>query len=118
LRRQALSKGGFQQRWISSSQLTVERRTDDSVFANRPAKEDLVFGTTLSEHMLMVEWDKDHQWGAPRIVPYQDLKISPAASSLHYGRFFISEVIRVCVEGYQQLLYLFYTRKLTLPISH
>jgi hypothetical protein len=99
LRRQAC-----QRRWISASQLTVERSADDCVFASRPVKEDLVFGTTLSEHMLMVEWDKEHQWGAPRIVPYQDLKISPAASSLHYGRWFPvffggADSYRVRVEG-------------------
>ena len=52
---------------------------------NRPAKEDLAFGTTISDHMLMVEWEKEGGWKTPRIVPYQDLKISPAASSLHYG---------------------------------
>lgn len=73
-------------RWISSSKLTIERCVQDaSRLANRPAKEDLVFGTTLSDHMLMIEWDKDQQWSDPRIVPYQDLHISPAASCLHYG---------------------------------
>eukprot|EP00560_Eucampia_antarctica_P006374 CAMPEP_0197826466 /NCGR_PEP_ID=MMETSP1437-20131217/3425_1 /TAXON_ID=49252 ORGANISM="Eucampia antarctica, Strain CCMP1452" /NCGR_SAMPLE_ID=MMETSP1437 /ASSEMBLY_ACC=CAM_ASM_001096 /LENGTH=333 /DNA_ID=CAMNT_0043426925 /DNA_START=225 /DNA_END=1223 /DNA_ORIENTATION=- len=39
----------------------------------------------MSDHMLMVEWKKGSNWDAPRIVPYQDLKISPAASALHYG---------------------------------
>ena len=73
-------------RCISSSKLTIERTTDTTNYDNRPAKEDLVFGTTLSDHMLMVEWNKQHQWESPRIVPYQDLKISPAASCLHYGK--------------------------------
>lgn len=72
-------------RAISSSQLTVERTTDTSRFQNRPAKEKLMFGTTMADHMLMVEWTTKDGWGVPRIVPYQNLSISPAASCLHYG---------------------------------
>jgi hypothetical protein len=73
-------------RWISSSQLTTERQTDTTAFDSRPAKEKLVFGQTPSDHMLMIEFEKDsQQWGIPRIVPYQDLVLSPAASCLHYG---------------------------------
>lgn len=76
-----------QQRWISASQLTVDKRVNDKRFDSCPAKEDLVFGTTLSDHMLMVEWDTKTEWGPPKIVPYQDLSISPAASCLHYGKW-------------------------------
>lgn len=56
-----------------------------SRFEERPAKEDLVFGRTFGDHMLAVEWDRERQWGDPRIIPLQDLSISPAASCLHYG---------------------------------
>jgi len=35
--------------------------------------------------MLAIEWDSEHGWMAPNIRPYQDLKINPAASCLHYG---------------------------------
>ena len=37
--------------------------------------------------MLTVEWETKNGWGAPRIIPYQDLKIDPAATSLHYGEW-------------------------------
>lgn len=74
-------------RTISSSQLTIERTTDSSRFDNRPSKEDLQFGLTMSDHMLTVEWTKDSGWGSPKIIPYQDLRIAPAASCLHYGTF-------------------------------
>lgn len=74
-----------QRRWISAAQLTVEKRADDGEFNKCPAKEDLVFGTTLSDHMLVAGWDTQNQWGAPKIVPYENLSISPAASCLHYG---------------------------------
>jgi branched-chain amino acid aminotransferase len=72
-------------RFISASNLTITCKDDASDFENRPAKEDLVFGTTLTDHMLMIDWNVDSKWGDPRIVPYQDLKLSPAASCLHYG---------------------------------
>ncbi|CAB9528400.1 Branched-chain amino acid aminotransferase [Seminavis robusta] len=72
-------------RSITASKLTVELKTDDTAFKNQPKKEDLAFGQTISDHMLMVPWSVENQWGDPKIVPYEDLKISPAASCLHYG---------------------------------
>src|SRR6056300_557579 len=72
-------------RWISSSQLTVELTKDASRFESRPPKEELLFGTTMSDHMLMIEWETTNGWSAPKIVPYQNLVLSPAATSLHYG---------------------------------
>ena len=50
-------------RWISAAQLTVEKVVGTERFDRRPAKEDLVFGTTLSDHMLQVTWDDEHGWG-------------------------------------------------------
>ena len=73
-------------RTISATGLTIEKVTDDARFNSRPAKEDLEFGTTLSDHMLTVDWDIKNNWSPPRIVPYQNLSISPAASCLHYGK--------------------------------
>ena len=72
-------------RLISSCDLKVELKNDGSDFEQRPAKENLVFGRTFTDHMLTVEWETKNGWGAPRIIPYQDLKIDPAATSLHYG---------------------------------
>jgi len=79
----------FLRRWINSARLTVEedRELSNAMLAEMPPKEKLTFGTTLSGHMLRVEWDRDREWGDPRIVPLQDLKLSPAASSLHYGAY-------------------------------
>ncbi|RHY81255.1 hypothetical protein DYB31_005056 [Aphanomyces astaci] len=65
-------------------------------------KEKLTFGSTFSDHLLEVDWDKTSGWGAPlirythrhplllhlRVVscsPYGPLAIDPAASSLHYA---------------------------------
>jgi hypothetical protein len=41
----------------------------------------------MSDHMLTVEWTKEGGWAAPKIIPYQNLSISPAASCLHYGEY-------------------------------
>ena len=73
-------------RWICSSKLVIEKTQDTSRFDRKPDNKDLVFGTTLSDHMLMVEWING-DWQDPRIVPYQDLQLSPASSALHYGTY-------------------------------
>ena len=73
-------------RSISAAALTKEMLCPQptSAYRNRPPKEELVFGTTLTDHMLIVEWEHG-EWKNPRIQPYRDLPISPAASCLHYG---------------------------------
>ncbi len=45
----------------------------------------LKFGQILSDHMLVADY-KDGKWGAPQILPYQDFKIDPATSAIHYGQ--------------------------------
>lgn len=45
----------------------------------------LEFGQHLSDHMLVVDYDKG-QWNNPRIMPYSDIRMSPAMLSLHYGQ--------------------------------
>eukprot|EP00565_Helicotheca_tamesis_P004032 CAMPEP_0185732720 /NCGR_PEP_ID=MMETSP1171-20130828/17299_1 /TAXON_ID=374046 /ORGANISM="Helicotheca tamensis, Strain CCMP826" /LENGTH=420 /DNA_ID=CAMNT_0028402287 /DNA_START=174 /DNA_END=1436 /DNA_ORIENTATION=+ len=74
-------------RCISYSALTIEKTTDETRFQNKPPKEELQFGITLSDHMLTVEWHRENggNWEDPKIVPTQDLRLSPAASALHYG---------------------------------
>jgi len=51
-----------------------------------PSKEELKFGKTFAPHMLMMHYSEaDGGWQPPEIVPFQDLKINPAAAALHYG---------------------------------
>ncbi|MFN3404703.1 MAG: branched-chain amino acid aminotransferase [Cytophagaceae bacterium] len=45
----------------------------------------LEFGATYSDHMFVADY-KDKQWVRPRIVPFQNLSMSPATSVLHYGQ--------------------------------
>lgn len=49
----------------------------------------LNFGEHFTDHMFMVEYDanvKGGSWHSPKIVPYQSLKLDPAALVLHYGQ--------------------------------
>ncbi len=44
-----------------------------------------VFGRTFTDHTLEIDWDSQHGWHAPKISPFGNLSLHPAASSLHYG---------------------------------
>ena len=76
-------------RLISSAQLTINPLLPEetkSLADGMPSKEDLKFGKTFAPHMLTMHYSEAKGgWQAPEIVPFQDLKISPAAAALHYG---------------------------------
>eukprot|EP00937_MAST-01D_sp_MAST-1D-sp2_P001605 g1605.t1 len=67
---------------LDASQLTIERTTSPK--AKQP-KEELAFGASFTDHLLEVDWDADAGWHAPRIIPYGDFAVDPAASVFHYG---------------------------------
>ena len=46
----------------------------------------LGFGRIFTEHMFIMDYTKGKGWHDPRIVPYQDLVLSPAAMVFHYGQ--------------------------------
>ncbi|TRZ06240.1 hypothetical protein HGM15179_020867, partial [Zosterops borbonicus] len=50
-----------------------------------PAPQDLVFGKVFTDHMLRVEWSRARGWGRPQICPFQELRLHPASSALHYA---------------------------------
>jgi len=47
--------------------------------------EKLAFGNSFTDHILTIDWTKQNGWEDPIIQPYQNLELSPAISSLHYG---------------------------------
>jgi branched-chain amino acid aminotransferase len=69
-------------RCINSAALTIERTANARL---KTPKEQLQFGKTMSDHMLVIPWDRKNSWSVPKIIPYQNLSISPAACALHYG---------------------------------
>lgn len=48
-------------------------------------KEKLTFGTTFTDHMLEVDWEKGHGWGNPLIRPFGPISMDPASACLHYA---------------------------------
>lgn len=46
----------------------------------------LGFGKIFTDHMFVMDYQTDKGWYDARIVPYDDITISPAAVVLHYGQ--------------------------------
>lgn len=87
--------------WGSRAVLTAllgPRRSYSSVFRaadlrvelssnpkTKPEGGALSFGQIFTDHMLTVEWSRGGGWGPPHIRPFQDLRLHPASSALHYA---------------------------------
>lgn len=71
---------------FSHKSLSVEQVHD--MPQTMKTQDKLVFGKQFTPHMLQIQYN-NQQWGEPKIVPYQNLSISPAASSLHYGTLIV-----------------------------
>ena len=46
----------------------------------------LGFGKIFTDHMFIMNYTKGQGWHDPRIVPFQDITLSPAAMVYHYGQ--------------------------------
>ena len=46
----------------------------------------LGFGKVFTDHMFVMNYTRGKGWHDPRIVPYQDVTLSPAAMVFHYGQ--------------------------------
>lgn len=46
----------------------------------------LGFGNIFTDHMFIMNYDEGQGWHDPRIVPFSDISLSPAAMCLHYGQ--------------------------------
>ena len=68
---------------ILASSIAVERTKDSRI--KEVDFKNLEFGNHLSDHMFVVDYEKG-QWTSPRVVPYADIRVSPAILSLHYGQ--------------------------------
>lgn len=44
------------------------------------------FGKTFTDHMLMIDYSKDRGWHDARVVPYGPIAFDPATGVLHYGQ--------------------------------
>ncbi|MBW8349169.1 branched-chain amino acid aminotransferase [Bacillus sp. IITD106] len=53
---------------------------------DKPAFNQLSFGTVFTDHMFVMDYTKGKGWHDPRIVPYQPISLDPAAIIFHYGQ--------------------------------
>jgi len=70
---------------LDSSRLEVTTADPDRLKA-KPKAKDLVFGKSFTDHLLRATWTSDGGWGPPRITPFENFSIHPAAKALHYAQ--------------------------------
>ncbi|MCQ2448997.1 MAG: branched-chain amino acid aminotransferase [Clostridia bacterium] len=51
----------------------------------KPDPNTLGFGQIFTDHMFMMDYDRDLGWHDARIVPFGNLSLHPASTALHYG---------------------------------
>ena len=44
------------------------------------------FGTHFTDYMFEMTYDEGQGWHDAQIVPYEEIKVSPANATLHYGQ--------------------------------
>ena len=65
--------------------LTITK-TLTTVKKPKPDMTKLGFGNYFTDHMFLMNYTEGQGWHDPRIVPFGDLPLSPAAMCLHYGQ--------------------------------
>ena len=53
---------------------------------NKPDEQELGFGRYFTDHMFLMQWNRQRGWHDAEIAPFQDFRMSPAAMVLHYGQ--------------------------------
>ncbi|MBC8015793.1 MAG: branched-chain amino acid aminotransferase [Sporomusaceae bacterium] len=51
-----------------------------------PPEEKLGFGEYFTDHMFTMDYDPEKGWNNPRVIPYDEFCVFPAAMVLHYGQ--------------------------------
>ncbi len=52
----------------------------------RPEDSALGFGQVFTDHMFVMDYSQENGWHDPRIEPFADFSVSPAAMVFHYGQ--------------------------------
>ncbi|MGP4071561.1 branched-chain amino acid aminotransferase [Piscibacillus sp. B03] len=63
--------------------LRVFKTTD---YREKPNSDELAFGRTFTDHMFVMDYSESEGWHDAKIVPYEPLKVDPAAMVFHYGQ--------------------------------
>ena len=70
-------------------EIKIERNPNP---APKPTDESkLGFGKVFTDHMFLMDWDRETGWHDARIVPFGNLSLHPGTTALHYAL----EVLRV-----------------------
>ncbi len=56
------------------------------VLKKKPAIEGIPFGYCFTDHMFLMNYNEGEGWHDPRIVPFAEISISPAAMVFHYAQ--------------------------------
>ena len=64
-------------------EITIQRTAAPK---QKPDENHLIFGHEFTDHMFMMDWDKENGWHDAKIVPYGPLLLSPASNCLHYSQ--------------------------------
>ncbi|MDH5598530.1 MAG: branched chain amino acid aminotransferase, partial [Cyclobacteriaceae bacterium] len=64
--------------------ISVEIKKTDASRISELDENNIPFGKLYTDHMFIADY-KDGNWNNFRIMPYGDIKISPANQTLHYG---------------------------------
>jgi len=56
------------------------------VMGTMPPVEQLGFGEYFTDHMFTMDYDPKKGWNNPRVIPYNEFCLFPAAMVLHYGQ--------------------------------
>lgn len=51
----------------------------------KPDPSKVPFGVAFTDHMFLMEYDDEKGWHDARIVPFDNIALSPAAVVFHYG---------------------------------
>ena len=52
----------------------------------KPDQNNLGFGKYFTDHMFILDWNKEKGWHDARIVPYGPIAMDPATMVLHYAQ--------------------------------
>lgn len=63
-------------------EIRMERTTTPRTL---PAEESLGFGKVFTDHMFIMDYNKEEGWHDARIVPFGKISLHPASTVLHYG---------------------------------
>lgn len=53
---------------------------------DKPSMDGIAFGTVFSDNMFLMNYEEGKGWHNPRIVPFENISLSPAAMVFHYGQ--------------------------------